>query len=211
MILADDHAVFRYGLRTLLASSEGVDVVGEASTGEEAVSLTLRLTPDVVLMDLDMPGEGGVEAIRRITAAHPEVGVVAVTMYEDEDSVFAAVRAGARGYVIKNAEAAEVVRMVRAVAEGDVRFGPSVAEKVLGFLSSPGLAKSAAFPGLTAREVEVLDLVAAGKTNTEIARRLSVSPKTVRNNVSAILTKLGVANRAKAIVRAREAGLGGPG
>ena len=211
MILADDHAVFRYGLRTLLASSEGVDVVGEASTGEEAVSLTLRLTPDVVLMDLDMPGEGGVEAIRRITAAHPEVGVVAVTMYEDEDSVFAAVRAGARGYVIKNAEAAEVVRMVRAVAEGDVRFGPTVAEKVLGFLSSPGLAKSAAFPGLTAREVEVLDLVAAGKTNTEIARRLSVSPKTVRNNVSAILTKLGVANRAKAIVRAREAGLGGPG
>ena len=208
VLVADDHTVFRFGVKALLESVGGFEVVGEATTGEEAVRLTRELRPDAVLMDLSMPGEGGVEATRRISAEDPTVGVVVVTMLEDDDSVFAAMRAGARGYVLKNSEAGEIVRIVRAVAEGDAQFGPEIAKRLLGFFSAPRVVRSAAFPELTDREVEVLDLIARGETNANIARRLYVSPKTVRNHITNVFSKLGIADRAKAVVRARQAGLG---
>ena len=209
ILLADDHAIFRYGLRAMLSSLPEYEVVGEATTGEEAVALTAELQPDVILMDVQMPGKGGIEATRRILETSPDVGVIVVTMFEDDDSVFAAMRAGARGYVLKGADKEEVFTVVRAVARGEAHFGPEIAKRLMSFFSAPRPgAPSEAFPELTAREREVLDLIAGGRSNAEITHQLFLSPKTVRNHISNIFTKLRVADRAQAIVRAREAGLG---
>jgi DNA-binding NarL/FixJ family response regulator len=209
VVVADDHSLFRYGLKAMLANAEGFEVVGEATTGEEAVEKVTELEPDIVLMDIQMPGINGIEATRRILETNPRVGVVVVTMFEDDDSVFAAMRAGARGYVLKGADVEEVLKVLGAVAEGEAHFGPEIARRLMGFFSAPEpAAPSEVFPELTAREAEVLDLIAQGRNNAEIARRLYLSQKTVRNHVSNVFLKLQVADRAQAIVRAREAGLG---
>ena len=209
VVVADDHALFRYGLKAMLANAEDFEVVGEAATGEEVVEKVAQTRPDIVLMDIQMPGINGIEATRRILERDPNIGVVVVTMFEDDDSVFAAMRAGARGYVLKGADAEEVLKVVGAVAEGEAHFGPEIARRLMGFFSSPNPATpSEAVPELTAREAEVLDLIAQGWKNAEIARRLYLSQKTVRNHVSNIFLKLQVADRAQAIVKAREAGLG---
>jgi DNA-binding NarL/FixJ family response regulator len=208
VLIADDHALFRYGMRAMLNSDPGFEVVGEAATGEEAVGKATELKPDIVLMDIQMPDLNGIDATRRIVQVDPGIGVVVVTMFEEDDSVFAAMRAGARGYVLKGADADEVVKVMRAVAEGEAHFGPDIARRLMGFFSAPKHAPTEAFPELTAREGEVLDLIARGSNNAEIAKRLYVSPKTVRNHVSNIFLKLQVADRAQAMIRAREAGLG---
>jgi DNA-binding NarL/FixJ family response regulator len=209
VVVADDHSLFRYGLKAMLANAEGFEVVGEATTGEEAVEKVAQLGPDIVLMDIQMPGINGIEATRRILETNPRVGVVVVTMFEDDDSVFAAMRAGARGYVLKGADVEEVLKVLGAVAEGEAHFGPEIARRLMGFFSTPKpAAPSEVFPELTAREAEVLDLIAQGRSNAEIARRLYLSQKTVRNHVSNVFIKLQVADRSQAIVRAREAGLG---
>jgi DNA-binding NarL/FixJ family response regulator len=212
VLVADDHTVFRYGMRAVLANVRGFEVVGEASTGEEAVEKATDLVPDIVLMDIQMPGMNGIEATRKIVQANPEVGVVVVTMFGDDDSVFSAMRAGARGYVLKGAGVEEVMKVLRAVADSEVHFGPEIAERIMGFFTSrkPSPA-SEAFSELTSREAEILDLIARGMSNQEIASRLYLSQKTVRNHISNIFLKLQVADRAQAIVRAREAGLGGGG
>jgi DNA-binding NarL/FixJ family response regulator len=209
VLIADDHTLFRSGLKGMLARAKGFEVVGEAKTGEEAVKRTAEARPDIVFMDIQMPNMNGIEATRRVVEANPAVGVVMLTMFGDDDSVFAAMRAGARGYVLKGADAEEVLNVVRAVAAGEAHFGPEIARRLMGFFSAPKPAPPLeAFPELTAREVEVLDLIAKGRGNAEIATRLYVSPKTVRNHISNIFTKLQVADRAQAIIRAREAGLG---
>lgn len=208
VLIADDHALFRYGLKAMLRSEQDFEVAGEAETGEEAVKLAAELKPHVVLMDIQMPGINGIEATRRILESNPDIGVVVVTMFGEDDSVFAAMRAGARGYVLKGADADEVVKVLRAVADGEAHFGPDIARRLMGFFSAPKPAPTEVFPELTGREREVLDLMARGLPNPEIARRLSLSHKTVRNNVSNIFLKLQVADRSQAIVRAREAGMG---
>jgi DNA-binding NarL/FixJ family response regulator len=184
-------------------------VAGEASTGEEAVTQAFRLQPDVVLMDIQMPGLNGIEATRRILNASPHVGVIVVTMFQDDDSMIAAMRAGARGYILKEADQTEIVRVIRAVANGEALFGSEIAKRLMAFFSAPKLTTPVEiFPELTAREREVLELVAQGRSNFEIARHLFLTPKTVRNYISNIFGKLQVADRAQAIVLAREAGLG---
>ena len=214
VLLVDDHPVFRHGLAALLSALPHLEVVGQGATGHDAVRLAAELRPDVVVMDLNMPELNGVEATRQVTKDDPEVGVLVLTMFEDDDSVFAAMRAGARGYLVKGADSPEVLRAITAVAGGEAIFGPSVAQRVLGYLTRPLSVQDArVFPDLTSREREILELVAGGLGNAAIANRLSLSPKTVRNNVSSIFAKLQVADRAEAIVRARRAGLGldGPG
>lgn len=216
VVIADDHPVFRDGLRGILASVEDVEVVGEAATGEEAVAAVNTHQPDVVVMDLHMPDLNGIEATRRILHDSPHVGVVVLTMFEDDASVFAAMRAGARGYLLKGADKEEIVRAIQAIGSGEAIFGPAIARRVIEFFSAPQVAgPPQAFPELTAREREILDHIAQGLNNDTIARKLFLSPKTVRNHVSNIFAKLQVADRAQAIVRARDAGLGrssgGPG
>lgn len=209
VLLADDHPVFRHGLKALLGALPDVEVVGEGTDGEEAIRLALELRPDVAVMDLQMPGIDGVRATREIVRALPECGVLVLTMFEDDESVFSAMRAGARGYLVKGSDSSDVERAITAVARGEAIFGPGVAERVLGYLTRPLSARDdVVFPELTDREREVLELLAGGHGNNAIASRLSLSPKTVRNNVSAIFAKLQVADRAEAIVRARRAGLG---
>jgi len=209
ILIADDHALFRNGLRALFASVPDLEVVGEAATGEEAITQATDLQPDVVLMDIQMPSVNGIEATRRILHVSPHIGVIVVTMFEDDDSVFAAMRAGARGYVLKGADQEEILKVMRAVANGEVLFGPKIAGRIMNFFSAPKPTTPAeAFPELTNREREVLDLVAQGRSNAEITAHLYLSQKTVRNHISNIFTKLQVADRAQAIVRAREAGLG---
>jgi DNA-binding NarL/FixJ family response regulator len=209
ILLADDHALFRHGLHALLNSMPEFGVAGEASTGEEAVTQAFRLQPDVVLMDIQMPGLNGIEATRRILNASPHVGVIVVTMFQDDDSMIAAMRAGARGYILKEADQTEIVRVIRAVANGEALFGSEIAKRLMAFFSAPKLTTPVEiFPELTAREREVLELVAQGRSNFEIARHLFLTPKTVRNYISNIFGKLQVADRAQAIVLAREAGLG---
>jgi len=210
VLVADDHPVFRSGLGALLGTEDGVEVVGEAATGLEAVRLVAEMQPDVVVMDLHMPELDGVAATRQIVHDSPHVAVLVLTMFDDDDSVFAAMRAGARGYVLKGTNQAEVVRAVHLVGAGGAMFGPAVAQRVIEFFSRPRPTTVAvAFPQLSDREHEILDLVAQGQSNTSIASRLGITDKTVRNHVSNIFTKLAVADRAQAVVRAREAGLGG--
>jgi DNA-binding NarL/FixJ family response regulator len=210
IVIADDHPLFRGGLGALLGSVADTEVVGEATTGEEAIALARTLRPDVVVMDLTMPGIGGIEATRRIVSTAPDVHVLVMTMHEDDDAVFAALRAGARGYLLKGAQQAETLRAIRAVANGEVILGPALAERLQRFLAVPQTADPAdAFPQLTERELDVLELLARRSTNAEIAAALFLSQKTVRNYVSGILAKLQVADRAEARQLARAAGIGG--
>jgi DNA-binding NarL/FixJ family response regulator len=210
VLVADDHPVFRDGLQVTLEDSADIDVVGAVADGQAAIEQARRTRPDVVLMDLRMPGVGGIEATARIAAELPATAVVVLTMSEDDDSVFAALRAGARGYLLKEASAEDITRAVRAVAGGEAVFGPRIADRVLAFFSAAALRGAAAvpFPQLSDREREVLDLVAQGCDNPTVARRLFLSEKTVRNHVSACLHKLQVASRAEAVALARDAGLG---
>ena len=212
VLVADDHAVFREGLRAVFSPEPDMDVVGEAATGNEAVERAAELGPDVILMDIQMPGINGIEATRRILGASPRIGVVVLTMFEDDDSVFSAMRAGARGYVLKGAPPSEILKVVHAVAGGEAHFGPEIARRLVDFFSTPKTAApEEALPELTVRERAILGLIAQGHTNATIAARLFVSPHTVRNHITHIFAKLQVADRAEAIVRAREAGLGRDG
>lgn len=208
VVVVDDHPVFRMGMGALLATLDGIEVVGEAASAPEAVAVTAAERPDVVLMDLHLGESTGIEATREIARLLPEVGVLVVTMMDDDDSVFASMRSGARGYLLKGAAPAEIERAVRAVAHGEVILGAAIAAQAVAFMAGARTAGPTPFPDLTDREREVLDLVARGLDNATIARRLTLSPKTVRNHLSNILTKLQVADRAQAIVRARESGLG---
>jgi DNA-binding NarL/FixJ family response regulator len=209
VLLVDDHEEFRAGLAALLAAADGCEVVGSAADGRTAVAMALDLQPDVILMDLHMPQLNGIEATARIVQSSPHISVVVLTMMEDDDSVFAAVRAGARGYLLKGARRQEIVRAIQSVGAGEVIFGPGVADRVMTYFSTVRLQPTAeAFPDLTDREREVLGQIAQGRENAEIARALGLSVKTVRNHASNIFAKLQVAHRAQAIVRAREAGLG---
>jgi DNA-binding NarL/FixJ family response regulator len=209
VLIVDDHPSFRSGLRALIETAPDLEVVGEAASGESAVREAATSQPDVILMDIDMPGLDGIEATRRIVDAQPHVAIVVLTMLEDDDSVFAAVRAGARGYLLKGAQRAEILRAVRAAASGEAIFGPGVARRLVDFFARPApSADPDAFPELTEREREILELIARGHSNAEITQALVLSPKTVRNHVSNIFSKLQVRDRAEAIVRAREAGMG---
>ncbi|MEV5407266.1 response regulator transcription factor [Thermopolyspora sp. NPDC052614] len=208
VVVVEDHPMFAEGLVALLNDLPGVEVAGTAGTGEDAVELIDRTLPDVVLMDLRLPAMSGVEATEIITRRHPGVVVLALTMLTDDQTLLAAIRAGARGYLLKEATPAEIARTVEAVAAGQVVFGPGSGERVLAVLAGDGLG-ARPFPELSDRELEVLDLLADGLTNQAIARRLFLSEKTIRNHVSNIFTKLGVPDRAAAVARARDAGLGG--
>jgi len=209
ILIADDHPLFRKGMRALLGAVPDFAVVGEATAGSEVVERARDLQPDVVLMDLQMPGGSGIAATREILAADPHIRVLVVTLFEDDDSVFMALRAGARGYVLKDAEEEEMVRAIRAVGQGEAIFSPAVAIRVLAYFAARHpAAPPQAFPALTGREREILDLIAQGLPNPAIARQLALSTKTVGNHVSSIFSKLQVADRAEAIIRAREAGLG---
>jgi DNA-binding NarL/FixJ family response regulator len=208
VLIADDHPVYRDGLRALVESAPDLDLAGEATTGSEAVDLAAAGRPAVILMDLRMPVLSGIEATRRILEADPTVGILIVTMSEDDESLFAAMRAGARGYIPKDAERAEILSAIRAVALGEAVFGASIARRVADFFAAPRSPAAEPFPDLTDRENEILELIAQGRSNGEIAGRLEIAPKTVRNHVANVFNKLQVADRAHAIVRAREAGLG---
>jgi len=210
IVVADDSDAFRAGLTALLASVDGLTLAGEATGGDEAVERALALQPDVVLMDLNMPGRDGIEATRAIVGSAPHIAVLVLTMHEDDESVFAALQAGARGYLVKGARQTELLRAIRAVADGGAVFGPAIARRMVDFFAAAAqAAASAAFPDLTGREREILHLVARGRSNQQIADGLGLATKTVRNNVSSIFTKLQVVDRAQAIVKAREAGIGG--
>lgn len=205
VLIADDHPIFRKGLRALLSGQPLLRLVGEASSGAQAVQLVAELHPDVILMDLQMPDGDGLTAIRQIVAAQPESRILVVTMFEDDDSVFAAMRAGARGYVLKDMDDDEIARAILAVGHGEAIFSPALAARMVRFFAARPAA--APFSELTESERGVLRLMAQGVNNQGIADRLSLSPKTVRNYVSSILGKLQVTDRAQAIVRARQAGL----
>jgi len=209
ILVVDDHDDFRRGLEALIVATPAMELAGTASDGLDAVRIALDLQPDVVLMDLHMPRLNGIEATEQIVASSPHIGVVVLTMMDDDDSVFAAVRAGARGYLLKGARRAEIIRSIDAVGAGEVIFGPRIAERVTSYFRTIRDQPAAkVFPELTDREREILSLIAAGRENAEIAKELHVSTKTVRNHASNIFTKLQVAHRAQAIVLARDAGLG---
>ena len=209
VLVVDDHDDFRSGLEALLSANGSTELVGTAANGQDAVRMALDLQPDVVLMDLHMPRLNGIDATQRIVASSPHIGVLVLTMLEDDESVFAAVRAGARGYLLKGARRAEIIRAIEAVGAGEVIFGPKIAERVTTYFHQIRSEPAAeAFPQLTDREREILALIARGRENAEIAKELHLSTKTVRNHSSNIFMKLQVAHRAQAIVLAREAGLG---
>jgi DNA-binding NarL/FixJ family response regulator len=210
LLIADDHRLFRDGLKALLSSLPNMEVVAEASTGEEVIAKASETTPDVILMDIQMPVINGIEATRQILNKLPHVGILMLTMFDDNESVFMAMRAGARGYIVKGADQAELMRAVQAVATGEALFSPSIATRLINFFKTSHAALPVnVFPELTERELEVLKLIATGVNNNDIARRLELSSKTVRNYISNIFSKLQVADRAQAIVKAREAGLTG--
>ena len=211
VVVADDHPLVRSGLRAVCDAAPDIELVGEAVDGRSAVAETLRTRPDVVLMDLDMPNGHGVDATARITAERPETAVLVLTMFDDDESVFAAVSAGAIGYLLKGSDGDEILAAVRAAATGQAVFGPALARRLGAWFGGTRPDPAAAFPELTDRERDILDQLAAGLTNAEIAERLHLAPKTVANNVSIILNKLHVTQRGQAIVRAREAGFGRPG
>ena len=206
IVIADDHAIVREGLRGLIAAIDGYELVGTAATGHEAVRAAVTLHPDVLVMDINMPGGTGIAATREITRVAPKVAVLMLTMFDDDDSVFAAVRAGALGYVLKGNDPEDIVRAITSVAAGEAVFGPGIARRALTFLGAPGA--QPVLPALTPREREVLTLIAAGLGNATIADQLGVSPNTIANHVSSIFRKLQVDTRAEAIVTARDAGLG---
>ena len=215
LVVVDDHTLFREGLSALLSAIEDMELVGEATTGEEAEKLAENLQPDVILMDINMPGVNGVEATRKILTTNPVIGIIMVTMLEDDASIFSAMRAGARGYVLKGAQHQELLRTIRAVADGQALFGPAIATRIMDFFEGEGAkvkteVPAEAFPDLTPREIEVLDLIAQGKNNSKIAEKLVISDKTVRNHITSIFSKLQVADRTAAIIEARNAGLGKP-
>jgi len=206
VLVVDDHPLFREGLCGLIRELPTVDLAGQAATGEEALELVTDSQPDVVLMDLHMPGMGGIEATRRMTAAHPEIAVLVLTMLNDDHSLRAAVAAGARGYLLKESTPDEIVGAINSVVSGQAIFGGAIGSRVLAALSTRPPSRT--LDGLTDREEEVLDLLARGLTNAAIAERLGLSGKTVRNHVSNLFTKLGVADRAAAVAKARDSGFG---
>jgi len=207
ILIADDHPLVRQGLRAVFATTDDIEVAGEASDGEDAVRSAVRLSPDVVLMDLQMPGLHGTEATRQIVAQRPTARVLVLTMFEDDDTVFTAMQAGATGYLVKGADGSDIVAAVRAAATGQPVFGAALADRLRRWFATPP-PRDTPFPQLTSRELEILDHLAAGLSNVDIGRLLHLAPKTVANNISAILGKLHLSQRTQAIVRAREAGLG---
>jgi DNA-binding NarL/FixJ family response regulator len=209
ILIADDHPLFRHGVRTLFSTVPDLDVVGEAASGEEAVRLAGEMAPDVILMDIRMPGWNGIEATRRVTAAHPKVNVLILTMFQDDTSVFTAMQAGAKGYVLKDAEKEELLRAIRAVGSGEAIFSPGIASRMIEYFGTVRpAAREEQFPELTVREREVLYLMAEGASNAETAKSLEISGKTVANYVTNILNKLQVADRQDAVRLVREAGGG---
>jgi DNA-binding NarL/FixJ family response regulator len=212
VLIADDHRLFREGVKALLATTGDITIVGEAEDGAVAVEQCQTRQPDIVLMDINMPTLNGIQATQQILASHPDTGIIMLTMLEDDASVFAAMRSGARGYVLKGASPDEMLSVIRAVAEGQALFGPAIATRLMNYFQELGHTPIAAesespFPELTERELEVLHLIAQGHNNQEIAQELVISPKTVRNHITSIFSKLQVADRAQAIVMARQAGL----
>ena len=215
VLIADDHLFYREGIRSLLSGVPEVEIVGEASNGAEAVRLSFQLNPDVILMDLKMPGLNGIEATHEILKTNPQMGILIITMFDDDDSVFAMMRAGARGYILKDADQNELLRAIQSVSSGEAIFRPTIARRMANYFANPPkMAGGAAanpgqsFPDLTEREREILEFIAQGQNNAAIANRLSLSLKTVQNYVSSILNKLQAADRVEAMLRAREAGLG---
>ncbi|MCB0167013.1 MAG: response regulator transcription factor [Anaerolineae bacterium] len=214
VLVVDDHTLFRDGLIAILTNIPDIEAVGEAGTGREAVAQVKALAPDVILMDINMPDLNGIEATQQVLAIKPDTGIIMLTMLEDNDSLFAAMCAGARGYILKGADKAEVIKTIRAVAAGEALFGPAIATRLTTFFQNARggtqqLEDTAPFPDLTDREREVLELIAQGENNQDIAQQLHISAKTVSNHISNIFNKLQVADRAQAIVKARQAGLGG--
>ncbi|WP_129675842.1 response regulator transcription factor [Candidatus Chloroploca sp. Khr17] len=207
VLIADDHTLFREGVSAMLQATSDTELVGEAGTGADALAQALALRPDIVLMDIMMPELNGILATERLVAAQPGVGVIMLTMLEDDDSLFAAMCAGARGYILKGADKAEMLQTIRAVANGEARFGPAIAGRLMGLFRQQRAARERPFPNLSEREFEVLELVARGLSNGQIADRLLISGKTVSNHISNIFLKLHVSDRAQAIVRAHQAGL----
>ena len=208
ILIADDHPLFRKGMRALLTATAGTEVIGEATTGQEAIELAAALQPDVILMDLQMPGINGIEATRQILHTSPHIRILVVTLFEDDASIFSALRAGARGYILKDAQEEEMLRAIRAVGNGEAIFSPAIATRLMDFFAAPRPAvPKEIFPTLTEREREILQMIARGRTNNDIAKELALSSKTVGNYVSNIFSKLQVADRAHAIIRARDAGL----
>jgi DNA-binding NarL/FixJ family response regulator len=207
VVLVDDHPLVRQGMRAVIEAHSDIEVVGEASDGEEAVRICGERAPDVVLMDLQMPGHNGIEATRGLQTASPSTAVLVLTMYDDDDMVFEAVSAGAMGYLLKGSDGADIIAAIRSAAQGQAVFGAALAKRMQNWFGRPA-PKTNPFPQLTAREREILDSLAAGMTNAEIGAGLFLSAKTVANNVSVILDKLHVAHRAAAIIKARDAGLG---
>ena len=208
VLIADDHTLFREGLVALLDSIPEIEVLATVEDGKKAIETAAELQPDVILMDIQMPKLNGIEATRRIIQASPQVGIIVVTMFEDDDSVFAAMRAGARGYILKGADQNDMLRAIRAVANGEALFGPSIATRLMNFLNPPKADVEEAFPELTDREREILNLIAQGLNNAEIAKKLTISLKTVRNHVSNIFNKMQVTDRVQAAIQARKAGFG---
>jgi DNA-binding NarL/FixJ family response regulator len=208
ILIVDDHPVYRDGLRGLIERSSDLALAGEATTGTEAIELASTTSPSIILMDLRLPDLSGIEATRQILEADPSIGVLIITMSENDESLFAAMRAGARGYIPKDADSDELLHAIRAAAVGEVIFGASIAHRMVSFFSGGRSTAAEPFPELTAREREILELIAAGRSNAEIAQRLSITSKTVRNHVASVMNKLQVVSRSQAIVRAREAGLG---
>ncbi|MDM5329160.1 response regulator transcription factor [Neobacillus sp. CF12] len=209
VLLVEDHPMFRDGLARMLESVEDVEVVGEAGTGEEAVQLADQLNPNIILMDLNLPKMSGIEATKQIIQKRPDTGILVLTMYDDDSSVFAAMRAGARGYLLKEANRNEIIRAIQAVGDGEAIFSPSIARRMMYYFEAKSKQTQVdVFPQLTEREREVLDHIAKGENNADIASVLGLNQKTVRNHVSNILSKLHASDRAHAIIMAREAGLG---
>ena len=213
LLVVDDHTLFRDGLSAIFQNVDDIEVVGEAGNGIDAVAQAADLTPNVILMDINMPDISGIEATQKVMTAQPETGIIMLTMLEDNDSLFAAMCAGARGYILKGADKAEVIKTVRAVANGEALFGPAIASRLAAFFQAPQKPVQSdnpqpPFPDLTERECEILEIIAAGANNQQIAEMLFISPKTVSNHISNIFNKLQVATRAQAIVMARQAGMG---
>jgi DNA-binding NarL/FixJ family response regulator len=209
ILIVDDHPMFRKGLRALLASEQDFEVAGEATTGDEAIEMAETTSPDLILLDLQMPGKSGFDVAREIRASSPHIHILVVTLFQDDESIFAALRAGARGYLLKDANEEEMLRAIRAAASGEAIFSPGVASRMIGFFaSSRQELPQDIFSDLTVREREILELIARGEANASIAEHLVLSPKTVRNLVSNIYSKLQVVDRAQAVVRARDAGMG---